>query len=341
VAFDPNFLAPAAAALHVAVEPLAVRGRDGELLGWMPLTSARLGHVARALRVWVHDFGPLGTPVIDAAQRSEVVAALVDTALERAGDNAALVFPYLPEDSAVAPLIEAAARSAGRSIARIDRHARAVLDRSHTDLRSLLPRKRRKEYARQMRRLADEGPVVVEHAVAPAEIAKRFDEFVALEASGWKGRRGTAMANEPEIVAFCRDAVDALARHGNASALTLRVGDRPAAMLLCLHEGHTALTWKIAYDETLAHFSPGAQLMLEAPHFLFADERISRIDSLATPNHPMVDPIWPGRMPVTTLVIAAGKSRWRGRIGIANHRTETRLREFAHRLRETVRPSTR
>jgi hypothetical protein len=81
--------------------------------------------------------------------------------------------------------------------------------------------------------------------------------------------------------------------------------------------------------------------MLETPHFLFADERISRIDSLATPNHPMVDPIWPGRMPVTTLVIAAGKSRWRGRIGIANHRTETRLREFAHRLRETVRPSTR
>ncbi len=339
--FDPEFLAPASAALKTAVEPLAVRSRDGRLLALMPLTQTRLGRVAPALSVWVHDYGPLGIPVVDAARRETVVAALIEGALERAGNNAALIFPYLPDDSPVTLSLEAAARAADRSITRIDSHARAVVDATQTDLRALLPRKRRKEYARQMRRLGGEGPVAIEHAVAAADIALRFEEFLALEASGWKGRRETAMASQPQIAAFCREAVGALAKRGNASALTLRVGNRPAAMLLCLHEGHTALTWKIAYDEALAHFSPGAQLMLDAPRFLFANGAVTRIDSLATQNHPMVDPIWPGRMNVSTLVIGPRQSRWLARAGAASHRTETHLRKIAHRLRQAVRPSTR
>ncbi len=339
--FDPDFLGPAAEALHTAVEPVAVRGANGSLLGWMPLTPSRLGRVAPALRVWAHDFGPLGTPVVDAARAVDTTSALVEAALERAGDRAALVFPYLPDDSPVTPLIEAAARGAERALVRLDSHQRAVVNRGNADLHAALHRKRRKEYARQLRRLADVGPVTFEHAVTPAEIAKRFDEFLALEASGWKGRRGTAMASDPKIAAFCRTAVDALARRGNASALTLRAGDRPAAMLLCLHEGHTAVTWKIAYDEALAHYSPGAQLMLEAPRFLFADARIQRIDSLATPNHPMVDPIWPDRMPVTTLVVCPGRSRWLAHTGLINHRAEAQLRKFVHQMRRTMRRSTR
>lgn len=339
--FDPGFLVPAANALHVAVDPIAVRGANGDLLGWMPLTPSRLGRVAPALRVWAHDFGPLGTPVVDASRAAETVSALVEAALERGGDRAALVFPYLPEDAGLTPLIEAAASNADRAIVRIDSHERAVVDRDGADLHAALSRKRRKEYARQLRRLADIGPVTFEHAVTPADIAKRFDEFLALEAAGWKARRGTAMASEPAIAAFCRAAIDALARRGNASALTLRAGDRAAAMLLCLHEGGTAVTWKIAYDETLAHFSPGAQLMLEAPRFLFADPRIRRIDSLATANHPMVEPIWPGRMAVTTLVVCPRKARLLGRVGLAGHRGETRLRKLAHRLRRSLRPSTR
>lgn len=337
--FDPAFLVPAANALRADIEILASRGFDGQIGGLMPLTETRLGHVAPALSLWVHDYGPLGTPVVARNGAASHVASLIEAALDRAGPAKPLLLPELAVDDPVATMILAVARQAGRAVTWLDRYARAGLDRTANgiDPKAALIRKRRREYARLLRRLADIGPVRVEHAVTTEAVLARFDDYVALEGAGWKGRAGTAMANSPAIVDFARTALADLAPRGAASILTLFTGDRPAAMLICLHEGATALTWKIAYDETLSHYSPGALLMLEAPEHLFADPRVTLIDSLATPNHPMIDHLWRGRLQRGTLLIGPERRHWLTAIGRNSHRATGALRTIARNLRRRAR----
>ena len=336
--FEADFLVPAAAALGASLELTTVNDASGRLLAMLPTERVRLGHIAPSLRAFSHDYAPLGVPLIDASTIQNSAAALIDSALERAGPATGLVLPELVETDAVTDALRSAARSSGRSVTVIDRYQRAGLDRDRngTNPRESLSKRRRKEYARQLRCMGAEGAVVFEHAVTQADIMQRFEDFVALEASGWKGRRRTAMAANPLIADFARSAVRGLARRSAASIVTLRLGERPAAILICLHHGHTAFTWKIAYDEALSPFSPGAQVMLEAPRFLFANDSTNRIDSCATENHPMVDHIWAGRLQMATLVIGPKHSRWRNRLGLASNRAETTIRRTATHARNAL-----
>ena len=335
VFFDPLFLTPAAAALGVDPMLITVMGEGGRLDAAMPLRRHRLGRVAPALAGFAHDYGPLGTPLLSRRDPAAAAGRLVEAALARAGSGAALILPYVPDDGpAMAALADAATRL-GRQVRRESRHERAMLDRAAdgVDPRRTLPTRRRKEYDRQLRRLGDEGATSIETAATPDDVASAFAAFVALEAAGWKGRRRTAFANRPAALAFARQAVVALAAKGACSILTLRSGERAAAMLICFTAGRTATTWKIAYDETLGRFSPGAQLMLAAPPILFANPAVQQIDSCATPNHPMIDHLWRGRLPLATLVIEPARHLLRYRIGHGVARAETGARHWARNLR--------
>lgn len=144
-----------------------------------------------------------------------------------------------------------------------------------------------------------------------------FEEFLVLEAAGWKGRGATALASRSVSAAFAREIVSARAEAGAARIDSIRLGVRPIAILVSFVAGATAFTWKIAYDETYARFSPGAQLMMEAVRSLFSDRTVVRIDSCATADHPMVDHLWPGRMAIGTLVIGPPGGSLSHRLGLA------------------------
>ena len=66
----------------------------------------------------------------------------------------------------------------------------------------------------------------------------------------------------------------------------LLVGERPVAAMVMLGSGNTSWCWKIAYDETFAHYSPGVLLTLDATEALLADPAVAYADSCATGGHP-------------------------------------------------------
>ena len=175
----------------------------------------------------------------------------------------------------IAEAVRTIAFRSGRPLAFLDEHRRAMLARSAAagDLRRRLSSGRRKELGRQLRRLGDAGPVAFTSDVEPDCVRARFEEFLALEQAGWKGRQGTALASSAVTAAFSREALFNLAEAGKARIDSLRVGAHPVAIVVSLIAGAAAYTWKIAYDEAYAQFSPGVQLMLEAPAHLFADGR--------------------------------------------------------------------
>jgi CelD/BcsL family acetyltransferase involved in cellulose biosynthesis len=331
--FHPDFAVPAMAHLDRAVAIATVRSRDGRLTAAAPFTTARLGRIAPAARLWSHKYAPLGTPLIADGDVAGAVATLIG-GLAPAGSGGSLVVPDVPLDDRVATALIAAARNRDRPVDVVGRHWRVVLDRpegSALDLHAALPTRRRKEVQRQLRRLADLGAVTIETATPPTPSA--LEAFLALESAGWKGRAGTALASSRVTAAFVRSAVASRAASGAARIDMLALDGRPVAMLVSFIAGATAFTWKIAYDETFARFSPGAQLMLEAAKRIFAETSVSRIDSCADAGHPMIDRLWPGRMAVGTLVVGPPGGGLVYRAGVAAAKAEAMARASLKRFR--------
>ncbi len=306
----------------------------GRLSALAPIRPFRLGRIAPAVAVWTHLYGPLGTPLIDGENIDVAIAGLI-AAMEgkRAGRNI-LLFPDLPLDGAVAAALRRHADAAGRGIAILGAHERAVLPRpSAFDVRGALPPKTRKELSRQLRRLSEIGPLSFTSASTSAALVEALDAFLRLEQAGWKGARGTALALRPDALAFVRGMI-AGAPDGAVRIDALSVGGEPAAMLALLRSQGTLVTWKIAYDEALARFSPGVQLMLAASESFAEEPALALVDSLASADHPMIDRLWPARQAIGTFTIGPDRGRAWLAIGLLLARAEGKARA---KLRAVIR----
>jgi len=330
--FDPDFALPAMKAIGAGVVIATWRSAEGGLAALAPVGRVRLGRIAPAFRIWSHEYGPLGVPLVDRTAVDEAVGGLFDGLTE---GGTSLVLPDLPLDGPVARAITRRAAAARRPLAVVDGHRRAMLkrpDEGDVDCRAALPLRRRKEYSRQMRRLADLGAVAVETVSEPDAVGASFEEFLVLEAAGWKGKRGTALAELPAVAAMAREIVRRRALAGAVRIDSIRLDGQPIAMLVSFVEGATAYSWKIAYDEAHEKVSPGAQLMLEAGRTLLSNPGIRQIDSCAGANHPMIDHLWQDRLAVGTLVIGPPGGGLLHTAGLAAMKGELGARAFAHRM---------
>ena len=64
-----------------------------------------------------------------------------------------------------------------------------------------------------------------------------------------------------------------------------------------------AFYFKLGVDERFAKFSPGVQLTLDLTRHLCADPAIASADSTANADHPMINPIWRGRLAIGDVLI--------------------------------------
>jgi len=218
-----------------------------------------------------------------------------------------MLMPYVRDDGAFAGALDAVLASRGSANESYDRHLRALLapgDHRTDYMAHAVAPKRRKELARQWRRMQDLGPVTVLLADEPAAVVTALADFFRLEASGWKGRAGSAAAGEPGIRQFVTSAVNELAALEQSAIHCLCVGDKTIAACITLCSGHSAWCWKIAYDEDYARFSPGAQLLMRVTDDLLRDPAMTHADSLATPDHPLIDHIWRERCTMSDRLIA-------------------------------------
>jgi CelD/BcsL family acetyltransferase involved in cellulose biosynthesis len=334
VFFHPGMLLPAIDHLDPGIRIATVRNDAGSLIALAPVDAVRLGRVAPAVRLWLHDFASLGTPLLDADSLQQAAAAIAD----RLPGDGSLVVPALPLDGPVAAALLAAAAAAGRPATVVEAHRRAVLRRSpaHEDFRAALPSPLRARFARQMRQLSAIGLVVVEATAEPDRVRARFEEFLALELRGWKGRRGTALASSVATAAFARDVVFNRSERGTVRIASLRVGERPVAIVVSFVAGATAFAWRIAHDEDFGRASPGAQLLLDLPQSLFFDPAVATIDSCSPPGDRFTASLWPDRMALGTLVIGPPGGGLLHNAGLAAFKAEIETRAAARRLRSRL-----
>jgi CelD/BcsL family acetyltransferase involved in cellulose biosynthesis len=276
-----------------------------QLIGLLPAIS-----LWRALKIPLpalasaDPYGTLGTPPFDRDLAHEAFGGLLRQARD-AGAHA-LILRDMSLDGAAMHTITSVLGAAGLTACVLKSHARACLDaRRDADalLREALGVKKLKELRRQRNRLAEHGEVTFEVARSSREVTSALEVFLALEASGWKGKRGTALIQNHGDTTFIRRATVALAERGSCEIVTLRAGAVPVAAAIVPRHQDRAFYFKLGVDERFAKLSPGVQLTLDLTRHLCADPTIATADSTAAPGHPMIDPMWRGRLAIGDVLI--------------------------------------
>lgn len=313
VFFNPCFLAPAMPRLDDREVRLAVI-RDGDdsrsrLRLLVPFTVERAAPPfgTPILRTWSNPFGPLGTPLVDSDDPAGVIEDFFQM-LARPHLKLPKVF-VLPEvrlDGPFAMLLGQFAEARGLPLAvanRVERpHLRADAE-GEDYLRAALGGHRLRELRRLKRRLGAVGRLDYVVARQPEAVRLAIEAFLALEASGWKGRARTAMAVDRYRAAFVREAAERLAARDLCRVHALVLDGKTIASLVVFIESSVAYTWKTAYDEALAAFSPGVLLMAEVTRTLLDDPNVDIADSCAVPDHPVMSRMWRERRPLGTFVV--------------------------------------
>ena len=352
-ALEPNiflesgFLLPAA--LHIAVSRrpkfLLVwesegRGAARRLIGLCPIQLPSLAR-AGAATVWLSKQSCMGAPLLDKARAKEALTAMLDYFARGAGKAAGLAFPKVPQAGKTAALIRETAKASGRRLELSGGFSRAALSSGPAAAQAMAGHQSardRKELRRKRRRLEDGGEVSFVSVTSPAAVRAAVEEFLTLEANGWKGERHTAFLSSPGQSAFLRSLTRDLARQGKCRIDTLTRAGKPAAMGIVLTSGGQATFWKTAYDESLASLSPGVQLCREISARQLADGETAQTDSCAIADHPMIDAIWPERIAIADMLLAsapgarAGFAIAHARAGVAG-RLRNVARKAYYRLR--------
>jgi CelD/BcsL family acetyltransferase involved in cellulose biosynthesis len=280
------------------------------LLGFFParIETRRYGVKLPVLVGWTHPFAPLGTPLVERDAAEPVIAAWLAFLAGNADLPGLLLLPFVPEDGPFAAALAAILRRARMPAAAFNRHSRALLapregERAHYLQRALSAR-RLKELRRLGRRLGEFGALLFAATTDPPALDAAVDDFLTLEASGWKGAAGTAALADDAVCDFVRAAVQALAREGKVVINRILVDGSAIAAAITLSSADCAWFWKIAYDERFARYSPGVLLTLALTENLLDDAGLASADSCASADHPMIDHIWRERLPLCDLLIA-------------------------------------
>jgi hypothetical protein len=347
VFFTSRFLAPAMPRLEDREIRLAVIRDESEarsrLRLLMPFSVERPGFAIGApiIRAWSNHFGPLGTPLVDAENAGEVM----DHFLEALGREemrlpSVLVLPDIRLSGPFAQMARAIAMSRNLPVDVTGEQARPMLESlldGETYLKASIKSSHMREMRRQWGHLEKLGRVSYEVARQPQDIRLRMEEFLLLEASGWKGKKRTAMLSDRLRAAFAREAVNNLAEIDAARIHTIDLDGKAIASMIVLLMNGDAYTWKTAFNEDFARYSPGKILTAQITDWHLDDANIIRTDSCAVPDHPIMSRLWREREAMGTLLIGLkpNSDREVRQVGTQLHLYEN-TRSVAKKIRDKI-----
>jgi len=309
--FEPWYLLPSMEEFDRHGETsIATYYAQGRLVGLIPLAlkGQYYGYPMPHISSWLHANSFCGAPLITKGYEREFWAALL-AALDRNPSGALFLhLPLLPADEPIAVSLSSLMSDTSRAGGIVREQNRAML---HSEMTSeqyyaaSMTRKRRKELRRLRTRLGEEGCLEFVRQSNAEGLDNWINEFLALEQSGWKGEEGSSLANEETTAALFRNALVGAASSGKLERIALRLDGKPIAMLANFITAPGAFSFKTAFDESYARYSPGVLLQLENLALLDRND-IDWCDSCAVEGHQMIERIWREKRRMVSLNIAIG-----------------------------------
>jgi CelD/BcsL family acetyltransferase involved in cellulose biosynthesis len=241
---------------------LTLRDTEGRLTAALPLMAGRASLYGVPVRQLSATANPHSCRFDVVAREPGAAAAAFLEHLRTDRDWDVLLLTDVPEGGAGWSLYEAA-RAAGLPVGTWEslQSPYIPLPGAWEAYQRTLPSKFKANCRRRRRKLEERGRVTVERVEGGPDLEAKLEEGFALEASGWKGRRGTAMAQDARTRGFYSELARTAGYAGRLALYYLRVDGRAVAFQYALEYGGRYFLLKPGYDESLGDCSPGQLLM--------------------------------------------------------------------------------
>lgn len=252
----------------------------------------------RCLELLQHDHMWLTDVVMSDNGRGKISARSVISALKRCSLLRwdVIVMRHVLEDSFLTAL--EAAGSAPLTVSKPRSQCDYLPVRPWEQLHRELSSNARKNLRNAANHLTRKGEATYVSAPGSLDLATALGEFLAMEASGWKGAAGagTAIQLSPGLVRFYQSLTERFCGNCGCEIHLLRLNGKAIAGMFTVLAGETSYFLKCAYDEEYARLSPVHLLIqhtLKQYALNGAPKVLNFVSSMAWPD------VWkPHKMPV-------------------------------------------
>lgn len=297
-----------------AVAPAVAPGQR-VLCGVFPFQTkpASMRFPAPHVALWRHPLSMLGTPLVRELRAAEAMRAVfawlkADRTLPRI-----VVFERIGGDGPVSQALVDFLRRENKPSFFVEAFTRALLRRAvnvETYLKAPSVHRVDKEARRQWRRLSERGRPAFERLGRGDDVGPWIAEFLRVEASGWKGRAGSALDASSSRRDFFETACREAHRRGQLVMMRLRLDDTTIATKCTFVSGDGSFSFKIGHEDAYREYGPGVLLELENIRAFHEQDTPAWMDSCAVSDNAMVSRLWPDRR--TIVSVAAGTGRAAG-----------------------------
>lgn len=286
---------------------------DSDLVGLFPLQRTRIldGFLIPALEFYFSPYICKTTPLVHRDDPEGVWACFLDRCRHTADQPQKIIGRLMTTDGPVCKALEAALTAGNLASATFDAHHRAALltKARFQDHFARISSQRRSDLRRRRRRMRTDGHSEIKTYSGDAITPELIDAFLKLEASGWKGRAGTALDTRNET----RDFALAAFRGPNAELSLLLFNGEPIGADANLIAGGMLHTVKTSYREDMAKYAPGMMLAVQQIRRLSDQPELCGVDSCAQAGH-IIESVWTDRLPVASFAFATAPAAGQARI---------------------------
>jgi CelD/BcsL family acetyltransferase involved in cellulose biosynthesis len=314
----------------------AIVWNESKLVALLPVTSPKFAvPVLRAAgQAWHSKHTFSCTPLLDKNLKAEAAEALLNV-LGSISESEWIIPALNTEGEACQSMVAALVRR-GAPWAFLNNFRRATLEAGSTfdeHMNTHVCLTRRKGLARNRRRLEELGKVEHESHSFGTGLERAVSAFLEIEAEGWKGKRGTALACDDKTRQFATNAFTGEEIESICRADVLTLGGAPLAVSLIVLAGHTGFAVKSCYDESYRRYSPGLLLETEVIRSFLSENWASRLDSATSGTH-VLDSLWSGRIEVADLMFSLAPHNSELRLSVLkiSNRTSGKIRTGLKRL---------
>ena len=289
-----------------AATPVVVCARRGERLSGAVPVLRRRGRIQSPTNWHTPAYGAVAEDADAATSLARALAGLGPSVLD---------LSFLdPEEPFAAATLDAVSGGGRMLISRpVLRSPYVELEGDFEAYEATLDSKFKREAKRRRRKLGEEGEVTVAFEDGGADLGKLLDEGFAVEHSGWKAERGTAISQSPETERFYREVAAWAAGRGTLQLGYVRLDGRAIAFSYSIVLAGTVHVVKVGFDPDYRRYAPGTILTREAIARAF-EQGLERYDFLGAEDRYKLD--WTGQVRERVRVQAFGRTG-RGLAGFA------------------------
>lgn len=287
---------------------------ESDLVGLFPVMRGRLtrGAVMPTLELYQNDYICSTAPLLDRDDPVGIFGRFLDLFEGEIARPRTAIARALPSARPAAQALRLALAERKYPIDVVDRYERAAVE-TERPLDSYLTQisaNRRKDLRRRQRRLEEKGAVsfrTLDHR--SPDLRAGLEDFLRVEASGWKKQSGTAMDCQPGTRRLAENAFV-----GPDSEIDLMAVDgRAVAVCASIVTQGVKYTVKTAFDEDFRASSPSVLLDQYMLDQFTRGGRLSRADSCALPGQ-LVESMWREKEPIESVVFAIHPSTSSARV---------------------------